>query len=148
MCLFFILTSSLMFPWCRRLARSRSLPCGIAFDCGRLLEITTLLPGHHWTFSIYRFINCNNWTIIFFQFKFSLTILCSIRQSVVTVTNLCLHTGSLTIYLLLISYLIFKQPRVTYFILFTYADHFMAQNESNCVCSFQNTFLEDSYILI
>ena len=32
----------------------------------------------------FRFIDCNDWTIIFFQFKFSLTILCTIRQSVVT----------------------------------------------------------------
>ena len=51
--LFFILTSSLMFPLCRRFARSRSLPRGInAFDCGRLLEITVLLPRHHWKFSL------------------------------------------------------------------------------------------------
>ena len=35
----------------------------------------------------FRFINCNDWTVIFFQFKFSLTILCSgIRQSVVACT--------------------------------------------------------------
>ena len=51
--LFFILTSSLMFPWCRGFPSSRSLPCGIAFDCGRLLEITASLPKHHWKFSLY-----------------------------------------------------------------------------------------------
>ena len=50
--LFFILTSSLTFPWCRGFASSRSLPRGIAFDCGRLLEITALLPKHHWKFSL------------------------------------------------------------------------------------------------
>ena len=50
--LFFILTSSSMFPWCRRFASSRSLPRGIAFDCGRLREITALFPKHHWKFSL------------------------------------------------------------------------------------------------
>ena len=29
----------------------------------------------------FRFIDCNDWTIIFFQFKFSLTILCTIKQT-------------------------------------------------------------------
>ena len=51
--LFFILMSSLMFPRCHRFARSQSLPRGIAFDCGRLLEITALLPRHHWKFSLW-----------------------------------------------------------------------------------------------
>ena len=83
--LFIILTSSLMFSWCLRFARSRSLPHGIAFDSGRLLEITALLPR----------LNYN-----LFPFKFSLIILCTIRQSVV-MCNLCLHTGSLKIYLLI-----------------------------------------------
>ena len=41
--IFFILSSSLMFPCCRGFARSRSLPRGTAFDCGRLLEIKALL---------------------------------------------------------------------------------------------------------
>ena len=74
--LFFILTSSLMFPWCRKFARSRFLPHSIAFDCGRLFEITLhyrldpIIRKFH-----FRFVNCNDWTTIFYQFKFSLTIL-------------------------------------------------------------------------
>ena len=48
----------------------------------------------------FRFINCNDWTIIFFQFKFSLTILCTVKQSV----------EELGIYLVLISYRISTQP--------------------------------------
>ena len=51
--LFFILTSSLMFPRSCRYARSRSLPHAIAFDCGRFVEITELLPRYHWKFSLY-----------------------------------------------------------------------------------------------
>ena len=50
----------------------------------------------------FRFINSNDWTIIFFQFKFSLTILCTVRQTV----------EELRIYLVLISYWISTQPWV------------------------------------
>ena len=89
--LFFILTSSLMFPWCRRFARSRFLPHSIAFDCGRLFEITLhyrldIIRNFH-----FRFVNCKDWTIMFYQFKFSLTILCTIKQSVVTVKPMPAH---------------------------------------------------------
>ena len=130
------------FPWCRRFARSRSLPRGIAFDCGTLLEITACLPceqrlhfrglsgrgvlkvifARHATACLditenfhLRFINCNDWTIIFSPVKFSLTILCTIRQSVVTVTYACTLAPLriyLRIYLVLISHVISKQPRV------------------------------------
>ena len=42
---FFILTSSLMFL--NVVDLQGSLPRGIAFDCGRLFEITAFLPRHH-----------------------------------------------------------------------------------------------------
>ena len=83
--LFFILTCSLMFPWCDRLARSRSLLVALPLiveDCWKLQHYCLDIIGNF----RFRFINCNDWTMIFFQFKFSLTILpvCTIRQSVVT----------------------------------------------------------------
>ena len=54
----------------------------IVEDCWKLQHYCLDIIGNF----RFRFINCNDWTMIFFQFKFSLTILpvCTIRQSVVT----------------------------------------------------------------
>ena len=70
----------------------------IVEDCLKLQHYYLAIIGNFY----FRFVNCNDWTVIFFQLKFNLTILCNVRQSV----------EELRIYLVLICYQISTQPWV------------------------------------